>query len=316
VSSATSTATGTGSSPRPEPAAAPAADAVTQALCFAAAIGIGGSILIMIVASAVKYSPAIPPPPWQSGPPLLELVGRLPVTTTYAALWLAVVLGAAGVMAGLAAVARGARFPARALITTALIVTAVFAVLPPSGSTDALSYATFGRIEVTGHNPYVMTPNRLDRTGDPIGKLAPLIWKRHGSVYGPLATMEETAAAELGGTSGPQIVFWLCWLPASSSCRRARITRRCVGPTRSPATRTSTAASLSPLRDTASLRLTARWLAAFRRQPRSRSQPPPLTSRAARLSSRAPPRRHLPRRSAENPGALRVPDREPARVDP
>jgi hypothetical protein len=209
VSSATSTATGTGSSPRPEQPAGPAADRTTRALCYAAAIGIGGSILIMIVASAVKYSPAIPPPPWQSGPPLLELVGRLPVTATYAALWIAVVLGAAGVMAGLVAVARGARFPARPLITAALIVTALFAVLPPSGSTDALSYATFGRIEATGHNPYVMTPNMLQRTGDPIGQLAPLIWKRHVSVYGPLATMEETAAAELGGTSGPQIVFWL-----------------------------------------------------------------------------------------------------------
>jgi len=209
VSSATSTATGTGSSPRPEQPAGPAADRTTRALCYAAAIGIGGSILIMIVASAVKYSPAIPPPPWQSGPPLLELVGRLPVTATYAALWIAVVLGAAGVMAGLAAVARGARIPARPLITAALIVTALFAVLPPSGSTDALSYATFGRIEATGHDPYVMTPNMLQRTGDPIGQLAPLIWKRHVSVYGPLATMEETAAAELGGTSGPQIVFWL-----------------------------------------------------------------------------------------------------------
>jgi hypothetical protein len=209
VSSATSTATGTGSSPLPEPPAAPAARRLTRALSFGAVIGIGGSILIMLVASAVKYSPAIPPPPWQSGPPLLELVGRLPVTATYTALWIAVVLGAAGVMAGLAAVARGARFPARPLITVALIVTALFAVLPPSGSTDALSYATFGRIEVVGHNPYVMTPNMLKRTGDPIGELAPLIWKRHGSVYGPLATIEETAAAELGGTSGPQIVFWL-----------------------------------------------------------------------------------------------------------
>jgi hypothetical protein len=209
VSSATSTAAGTGSSPRPGQPAVPAPDGATRALSFAAAIGIGGSLLIMLVASAVKYSPAIPPPPWQSGPPLLELVGKLPVATTYAALWIAVVLGAAGVMAGLAALARGARFPARPLITAALIVTALFAVLPPSGSTDTLSYATFGRIEVTGHNPYVMTPNMLKRTGDPIGRLAPLIWKRHGSVYGPLATMEETGAAELGGTSGPQIVFWL-----------------------------------------------------------------------------------------------------------
>jgi hypothetical protein len=208
VSSATGTATGTGS-PRPEQPAANGPDRLTQALIWVSAIGIGSSILIMMVASAVKYSPAVPPPPWSSDLPLLRIAGRLPVAATYAALWAAVILGGGGVMAGLAAVGRGARFPARWLITAALVALAVFAVLPPAGSTDSLSYATFGRIEALGHNPYVMTPNQLDRTGDPIGKLAILLWRHRGSVYGPLATAEERAAAELGGTSPQQIVFWL-----------------------------------------------------------------------------------------------------------
>lgn len=208
VSFATSTPTGTGS-PRPEQPAAHGPDRLTRGLTCLSAIGIGSSILIMMVASAVRHSPAVPPRPWSSGLPFLEIAGRLPVAATYAALWVAVILGGGGVVAGLAAVGHGARFPARLLITAALVMTAVFAVLPPAGSTDTLSYATFGRIEVLGHNPYVMTPNQLHRTGDPIGKLSILLWRGRGSVYGPLATMEERAAAELGGTSATQIVFWL-----------------------------------------------------------------------------------------------------------
>jgi hypothetical protein len=208
VSSATSAATSTGS-PRPELPAADAPARLTQALSWAAAAGIGSAILIMIVASAVRYSPAVPPPPWVSALPLLYVAGHLPVAATYAALWAAVALGGGGVIAGLAAVARGARFPAGLLLGAALVTVAVLAVLPPAGSTDSLSYATFGRIAAEGHNPYVMTPYQLDRTGDPVGRLAVLIWGHRGSVYGPLATWEERAAAALGGASAARIVFWL-----------------------------------------------------------------------------------------------------------
>lgn len=208
MSSAATAATGTGS-PRPQQPAAADGARLTRALAWAAAIGIGSSILIMIAASAVRHSPAVPLMPWPPGWPPVELGGRLPVTATYAALWAAAVLGGGGVIAGLAAVARGARFPARLLITAAFVVVAAFAMLPPAGSTDTLNYATFGRIAVLGHNPYVMTPNQLERTGDPIGDLATQIWRRHGSLYGPLATAEQRAAAELGGTSPARIIFWL-----------------------------------------------------------------------------------------------------------
>jgi hypothetical protein len=54
-------------------------------------------------------------------------------------------------------VARGARYPAWLLLAGGLVAVAAFTVLPPAGSTDALSYATFGRIAALGHNPYVMT---------------------------------------------------------------------------------------------------------------------------------------------------------------
>ena len=208
MSSAATAATGTGS-PRPQQPAAAGGARLTRALAWAAALGIGSSILIMIAASAVRHSPAVPLMPWPPGWPPVELGGRLPVTATYAALWAAAVLGGGGVIAGLAAVARGARLPARLLITAAFVAVAAFAMLPPAGSTDTLNYATFGRIAVLGHNPYVMTPNQLERTGDPLGDLATQIWRRHGSLYGPLATAEQRAAAELGGTSPARIIFWL-----------------------------------------------------------------------------------------------------------
>jgi hypothetical protein len=208
VSSATTAATGTGS-PRPQRPAATGASRLTRALAWAAAIGIGSSILIMIGASAVRHSAAVPLMPWPPGWPPLELAGHLPVTATYAALWAAVILGGGGVIAGLAAVARGARFPARLLIAAAFVAVVAFAMLPPAGSTDTLNYAVFGRIAVLGHNPYLMTPTQLYRTGDPIGRLAPLIWHKHGTLYGPLATAEQWAAAELGGTSPARIIFWL-----------------------------------------------------------------------------------------------------------
>jgi hypothetical protein len=208
VSSATAAATGTGS-PRPEQPASQAPARLARFLSWAAAIGIGSSILIMMVASVARHSAAVPPMPWPPGWPPLEIAGSLPVAGTYAALWAAAVLGGCGVIAGLAAVSRGARFSARLLIAAGIVAVAIFAMLPPAGSTDTLSYATFGRIADLGHNPYVMTPNQLQHTGDPIGKLAVQLWRFRGSLYGPLATLEQHAAAALGGTSAARIVFWL-----------------------------------------------------------------------------------------------------------
>src|SRR5262249_1293438 len=62
---------------------------------------------------------------------------------------------------------------------------------------------------VLGHNPYVMTPGQLRHTGDPVARYEPSIWSKHVSLYGPLATGEQWAAAELGGTSMARIVFWM-----------------------------------------------------------------------------------------------------------
>ena len=182
---------------------------VRRLLSWSAAAGIGLAALIMIAASAGRPGRAVirvrPP----SGAPPWWLPVRLPVPLVTPALWAAAIIGGCGVIAGLAAVSRGARPPVRLLLAAAFIVTAAFTVLPPTGSTDSLDYAAYGRMIVLGHNPYVMTPYQLRRSHDPVGRAAPVDWDRFGSVYGPLASAEQAAAAELGGSSALYIVFWL-----------------------------------------------------------------------------------------------------------
>jgi len=163
----------------------------------------------MIVVSAGGPSAAVASMPRPAVGPPWWFALRLPPGLAAVALWTAAITGGGGVVAGLAAVARGARPPARLLLTGALVAAAAFTVLPPAGSTDTLSYAIDGRIVMAGHSPYVMTPGQLRRTGDPVARLAPHTWVNYLSIYGPLATAEEWAAAELGGTSAARITFWL-----------------------------------------------------------------------------------------------------------
>ena len=181
----------------------------TRLLGWFSAAAIAVAIAVFIVISAAGPSVAVvtthrPPagPPWW-------FHWALPPLAVAFVLCAASVCGVAGVAAGLVAVRRGARPPMRVLLSAAFIVTAVLAVLPAAGSSDTLDYAAYGRIVVLGHNPYQMTPKQLRRTGDPVGRNAPDFWQVDHSAYGPLASLEQAAAAELGGVSVARIVFWL-----------------------------------------------------------------------------------------------------------
>jgi hypothetical protein len=178
-------------------------------LGWAAVAGLSTAILIMIVVTAAGPSAAVVRMPAPAAGPPWWFPGHLALRPVLIALWAAVVSGCAGTAAGLAAVARGARPPARLLLAGALLVTAVLTVLPPAGSTDALDYAAYGRTVVIGRSPYVMTPRQLRRAGDPIGRIAPKAWATRYSPYGPLATAEQAAAAALGGPSAARVTFWL-----------------------------------------------------------------------------------------------------------
>jgi hypothetical protein len=178
-----------------------------------AAAAIAASTLVMIVISAAGPNVSVPALRRAGGPPWWHAL-HLTATFVTVSLWAAMVLGCAGVIAGLVAVARGARPPVRPVIAAAFLAVAVLTVLPPAGSTDSISYAAGGRTAVIGHSPYVMTPLQLARTGDPVGRQIPFgeipsSWANAVSVYGPVATAAEWGAAELGGTSLARITFWL-----------------------------------------------------------------------------------------------------------
>ena len=187
-----------------------------------AAAAIAVSTLVMIVISAAGPNVSVPAMRRAGGPPWWHAL-HLTATFVTVSLSAAMVLGCAGVIAGLVAVARGARPPVRPVIAAAFLAVAVLTVLPPAGSTDSISYAAGGRTAVIGHSPYVMTPLQLERTGDPVGRQIPFgeipsSWANAVSVYGPLATAAEWGAAELGGTSLARITFWLKLEEAVAFC--------------------------------------------------------------------------------------------------
>jgi alpha-1,6-mannosyltransferase len=179
-----------------------------------ATIAIAASTLILILISAAGPNVSVPAVHRAGGGPPWWHALHLTATFVTVSLWAAMVLGCAGVIAGLVAVARGARPPVRPVIAAAFLAVAVLTVLPPAGSTDSISYAASGRTAVIGLSPYVMTPLQLQRGGDLVGRQIPSseipsTWMNAVSVYGPVATAAEWGAAELGGTSLARITLWL-----------------------------------------------------------------------------------------------------------
>ena len=196
--------------PRQPSPSGPTPDRFARLLSWSAAAAIVIALLLMVAASLARNSwehPYIVLP--TGGFPWALSLHKALLPEVSVAMWAAALLGGAGVAAGLAALSRGARPPLRLLLATGLVAAVAFTVTPPTGSTDALDYAAYGRIVVLGHSPYVMTPAKLRRTGDPVGKAIGNVWRHQVAVYGPLAAAEQWAAAELGGTSAARIIFWL-----------------------------------------------------------------------------------------------------------
>ena len=198
----------------PESAGRPGSPGLIRLTGWLAAAAIAASTLIMIAISAAGPNVSVPAMPRPGGGPPWWHPLHLTATVVTVSLWTAMALGCAGVIAGLVAVARGARPPVRPILVGAFLAVTMLTVLPPAGSTDTISYAASGRTAVIGHSPYVMTPRQLQQSGDPVGRQIPSreipsSWMNAVSVYGPVATAAEWTAAELGGTSLARITFWL-----------------------------------------------------------------------------------------------------------
>jgi hypothetical protein len=120
----------------------------------------------------------------------------------------ALAAGALGLVLVLRALRGGWSVPARAVLLAGLLAAAALTLVPPFGSSDQLSYAAYGRMLVTGHNPYTTTPAQLAALGDPVAR-AVQDWFTTSSVYGPLATAVQGLASLIGGTSARLTVFVL-----------------------------------------------------------------------------------------------------------
>ena len=170
-------------------------------------IAIGASVAFTFAVAVAGPSVMEPVLPGPAGPPWSLGLHPSP--------YLAVSLTAAGLAAGtlglvlvLRAVRRGWSVPARAVLMAGLLAAVALTLVPPFGSSDHLSYAAYGRMLVTGHNPYTTTPAQLAALGDPVAR-AVQDWSRSPSVYGPLATAIQGLASLAGGTSVRLTVFVL-----------------------------------------------------------------------------------------------------------
>jgi hypothetical protein len=178
-------------------------------LAWAALGGIGVSVALMVLIGLAGPSAAVPAFRSASGwPPYFGRLSLPDDAVTFLA-WIMVIIGGAGLAAGLVAVRRGWRPRPRHLILGSVVAVVALTLIPPVGSTDMLDYAVYGRIAALGHSPYVMTPAALRQAGDPVGAIAPVPWQHDPSVYGPLATVTERAASELAGSSAARTLFWL-----------------------------------------------------------------------------------------------------------
>jgi len=170
------------------------------------AIGVSVSCTFAVaVAGTSVMEPALPgrpgQPPWSLG---LHPSPYLVVALTAAGL----AAGTLGLVLALRALRSGWSVPARAVLIAGLLAAAALTLVPPFGSSDHLSYAAYGRMLVTGHNPYTTTPAQLAALGDPIAR-AVQDWRGSPSVYGPLATAIQALASLIGGTSVRLTVFVL-----------------------------------------------------------------------------------------------------------
>jgi len=171
---------------------------------IAIAVSVSATFTVALLGPSVM-EPALPgapdQPPWAfTVHPAAGLAVGLAAT--------ALVTGALGLGLSLHALHRGWTLRPRPVLLAGILAAAVLALVPPFGSSDQLSYAAYGRMVVTGRDPYTTTPAMLARLGDPVAR-AVQDWRGSPSVYGSLASGLQALASEAGGTSVRLTVFVL-----------------------------------------------------------------------------------------------------------
>jgi alpha-1,6-mannosyltransferase len=169
------------------------------------------SIAATIVTGLAGPSAMEPALPGRPGQPPWDLGLQLPPAAAIGLAAAALAAGTAGLGLCLHALRRGWTVSPRAVLAAGLTAAAAITLAPPFGSSDQLSYAAYGRMVVTGHDPYLTTPAMLARLGDPVAR-AVQDWRGSPSVYGGLATGGQALASWIGGGSARLTVFVLSLL--------------------------------------------------------------------------------------------------------
>jgi hypothetical protein len=169
------------------------------------------SIALNLAVAAAGPSAMEPALPGGAAQPPWSFALHLPAGLAIGLAAVALALGATGVGLCLHAARHGWLVSPRLLLGAGLIAAAALTLVPPFGSADHLSYAAYGRMAVTGHDPYTTTPAALATLGDPVAR-AVQDWRHSPSVYGGVATGVQALAAEVGGRSARGIVFVLSLL--------------------------------------------------------------------------------------------------------
>ncbi|GAA0348826.1 polyprenol phosphomannose-dependent alpha 1,6 mannosyltransferase MptB [Actinoallomurus spadix] len=113
-------------------------------------------------------------------------------------------LSALGLGLALYASRRGWWIRPRILLVAGAVAAVAFMFMPPIGSADHLNYAAYGRMAVTGNDPYATAPRNLP--ADPvIGAVQD--WRNAPTLYGPIATAQQSLASLIGEDSVRLTVF-------------------------------------------------------------------------------------------------------------
>jgi len=167
------------------------------------ACGLGGVAFVGLCATAPAASVATPPVLL----PLTSLARdlgapHLPDLLADVIMYASIGLCCLGLAMMLWANSRGWSPNPRRVFAVAAGAVAVLVNITPVGSSDAASYAAYGRIAALGHNPYTFLPSQLPggAKANPYTILVSPYWRHTASVYGPVATWTQQLAAEIGGT--------------------------------------------------------------------------------------------------------------------
>jgi hypothetical protein len=171
----------------------------------AVGIGCGAAGLGFLLLTAL-LGPSVMEPslPGRAGQPPYSLVAHPSPHLAIGLTAAGILLAAAGLGLCLHAVRRGWSPPMRPLLIGGVLAVTAFAFMPPVGSGDHLNYAAYGRMAVTGNDPNVTSAR--DLPFDPVIRVVQ-DWRGTPTVYGPIATAQQTFASLIGGSSMRLTVF-------------------------------------------------------------------------------------------------------------